>query len=167
ATGCPSVRLPNTSYLRLSLAGQKAEERRTGGLRRTRFAAAKLARKEAEAFRCLALGIEFFDHLAVIRRRAEEAGIEGQHKRRLGADRFCEVLHGNFRALRHAHLIEHDMRGIIVLTKLARQIEHVLGVAQARRSGVAVMTISSAESSTFFVQGAQTFGRSTTTQGTP
>ena len=81
------------------------------------------------------LGGGFRDHLAVIRRGAEEQRIEGDRGDRRKLQRRREILRLDLRPLRHADLVQHQLRRGVVRTGLPQEIDDRLGVPEIGEVG--------------------------------
>ena len=92
-------------------------------------------RQLAEHFRGFVIGRHFRNHLSVVRRRPKKLWLERNDREWLAFQRLGEVSGRDFRPLRHAHLIETVMRPVIVRSRTAQQIDHVLGIAQVGEIG--------------------------------
>ena len=108
----------------------------------------------------------FKHHLAIALSGSEGLRIVGNDKGRYNAHSLGKISGRNFRALRHANLVQDQARRLVVRARCLEKVDQVLGIAQAREFGRRVITTSSALSKVCLIHGAHMFGTSTTTHGT-
>ena len=77
-----------------------------------------------------------------------------------------EVVRLDLRPLRHADLVEDQLRRRVVRARLPQEVDDRLGVARLARSGTAVITTSSAAISVLRTHDVHRCGTSSTTVGT-
>ncbi len=124
-------RLPNIHLARF--LSQKRQERHPVLLRGLlSVSPGKQFCKRAYAFRYFRLGLNLDQHLAVIRSRTEEMGLKRNDDTRFYVERRRKLLHGDFRALGNACLIDDELRRRVVRPISVQEIDDVFRVAKRR-----------------------------------
>ena len=131
------LRFPNMAYARVLVSLRRA---RIGASSRLALAlllgpVGQEVGEAAERIGRLRLVGHLLDHLAVIRRRAEQLGIEIDDNLGLELDRMAKILDRDLGTLGHADLVEHERAAPVVRARCLELIDQILGVAQIGEVG--------------------------------